>query len=494
VLDVTAEDGTQRSYEIVVRRSSALFASTAVSASSSTVFHSLAVDSGGSAAVGYQSSNTNVNYSATVSTGGYYAFGTNAVIVRFDASGNPLWAISTSGGADKSEFRAVAPDGSGNWYAVGYQYRDYSYNYGEDASGTDVTARGDASYFNPVIVKYDSQGRPVWARTLSGRTGSAQYYAVAVDASGNVYAAGDLSGAELTGFGNGVEISTAGGIIVMYNSDGDAQWVYSPETGADKVNFENISVDSSNALIVSATQINNTPVNYGNGVSASISSIYSSSGSGNGVVLKLSTSISTATAQWLVAPQSTATTSRFSGISVDENDMIYAAGTFRDQIDLMYPDNREVTGTTTNNPLLLSIASDGTVQWAISTLGGSADGEFSAVAARGGTVIASHIQTGPGMVIYADGIESRSLLNGTSDNSSAVLSYDTGGNALWAQSPGEYADEIWFNDIAISNIGNEFLLAGSQAGSASVLYGSGVQAFGAYSGSNSVLAGFAIPE
>jgi hypothetical protein len=71
------------------------------------------------------------------------------VLVKYDSNGTALWARTVSSGNDSSAFRSVAVDSSGNVYAAGCQYYDYTYTY-----GTGVSAKGTAKYENVVLVKY----------------------------------------------------------------------------------------------------------------------------------------------------------------------------------------------------------------------------------------------------------------------------------------------------------------------------------------------------
>jgi len=93
--------------------------------------------------------------------------GTDAVLLKFDASGNLLWQ-RTWGGVDGEESEAVAatPDGS-------------------------VYIAGQSTSFGPsgslFVVKFDSAGTLLWQKVWDGSSG---FEAVAVAPDGSVYAAG----------------------------------------------------------------------------------------------------------------------------------------------------------------------------------------------------------------------------------------------------------------------------------------------------------------
>ena len=141
------------------------------------------------------------------------------------------WVSSLTAGADTGYniFYASAVDTSGNVYGAGKIYGTGTYDFGNG-----VTAAGQvASGFSVLVVKYNSSGKAQWAKTLSAGSSHSTYYAVVVDSSGNVYAAGAINGNNSFGFGNGVTATgpTSGSgasgdnlVLVKYSSDGTAQW------------------------------------------------------------------------------------------------------------------------------------------------------------------------------------------------------------------------------------------------------------------------------
>lgn len=136
-------------------------------------------------AVGIQNSNISFNYDGLGVTGPYN--GGNAVLVQFmTASGNIPWVKTATTASSDTRFQAVAVDPSGNVFAAGYQSGNGSFDYG---SGN-VTGSSSVSV-NSVLVKYDSSGTALWARTPSYNSASySAYTGVAVDSWGNAYVGG----------------------------------------------------------------------------------------------------------------------------------------------------------------------------------------------------------------------------------------------------------------------------------------------------------------
>jgi len=95
---------------------------------------------------------------------------TDAVLLKFDASGNLLWQRTWGGGGgEESEAVAATPDGS--VYIAG--------------QSTSFGASGSSLF----VVKFDSAGTLVWQKVWDGSSG---FEALAVAPDGSVYAAGSM--------------------------------------------------------------------------------------------------------------------------------------------------------------------------------------------------------------------------------------------------------------------------------------------------------------
>ncbi|MBN1352656.1 SBBP repeat-containing protein [candidate division KSB1 bacterium] len=118
-------------------------------------------------------------------------------IIKYNSAGVEQWvACYTGPGNSHDEANALAVDASGNVYVTGWS------NFGYDD-------RGEATGGHYASVKYDSSGVEEWIARYE-ETGSQWATALAVDASGNVYVAGNY----------GDDYAT-----VKYNSVGVQQWV-----------------------------------------------------------------------------------------------------------------------------------------------------------------------------------------------------------------------------------------------------------------------------
>jgi hypothetical protein len=107
--------------------------------------------------------------------------------VKYDTNGNQLWLVRYSG-LDNSNNgpTALTVDSSGNVYVTGVS---------SPVPGTMTYTQGDydRTVHDYATVKYDTNGRQLWAEIYDNTEGSSWAFGIAVDKSGNVFVTG-LSG------------------------------------------------------------------------------------------------------------------------------------------------------------------------------------------------------------------------------------------------------------------------------------------------------------
>jgi len=118
--------------------------------------------------------------------------------IKYSSVGDTLWVRRYNGPGNNDDVAtALAVDGSGNVYVTGRSV----------SSGTN---------FDYTTIKYSSAGDTLWVRRYDGPVNSDDYaYALAVDASGNVYVTGYSVGS-----GSALDYAT-----IKYKSNGDTAWV-----------------------------------------------------------------------------------------------------------------------------------------------------------------------------------------------------------------------------------------------------------------------------
>jgi hypothetical protein len=144
-----------------------------------------ATDASGSVYVsGFFSSPTITFGSTTLTNAGGY----DMYLVKYDASGNVIWA-KRAGGTGSDDCASVEVDAAGNSYVVG-EFGSSTITFGTNT----LTNAGNLDMY---VVKYDASGNVLWAKSVGGLYddyGSG----IAVDASGNIFVTGGFYSNMLT--------------------------------------------------------------------------------------------------------------------------------------------------------------------------------------------------------------------------------------------------------------------------------------------------------
>jgi hypothetical protein len=440
----------------------------------------VAADSSGSVyAAGVQQGNGIYNYGGGASATGAYSGGINAVLVKYNAEGTAQWAGTVTAGNNKSAFNAVATHSSGSVYAAGYQYGNDTYTYGGSASATGTYPIGT----NAVLVKYNASGTAQWAKTVTG-SGMSEFRAVAVDASGNVYAAGYQYGTGNYDYGSGNITGTSpysNAVLVKYDADGTVLWAKTITAGNLDSGFNAAAVDSSGNIYAAGAQLGNGAYNYGSGnITGSSYTTY------NAVLVKYNAS---GTVQWAKTVTEGSSLSAFYTVAADASGGVYAAG-YQSGTGAYNYGSGNIAGTYIggNAVLVKYNASTGAAQWAKTVTTGSSSSGFAAVAAdASGGVYAAGYQVGSGNFNYGSGNIAGTASTGYSSmgNNAVLVKYNASGTAQWAKTVTTGSNDSYFNAAAADSSGNIYA-AGGQAGSGAYNYGSGDTA-GTAGNNNAVL-------
>lgn len=177
----------------------------------------LAIDSLGNV---YMSGNT--TSTTGIASGGFQnALGSigyeDAFIVKFDSSGNRIWA-TYYGGTQSEEAWGIATDIFGNVFISGNTMSSSGI-----ASGGFQNSYGGSE--DAYLVKFDSTGNRIWA-TYYGGASVEVGYKIVTDALGNIYMAGwtdNASGIASGGFQNTMN-GFSDAILIKFNAVGNRVW------------------------------------------------------------------------------------------------------------------------------------------------------------------------------------------------------------------------------------------------------------------------------
>jgi hypothetical protein len=391
-------------------------------------------------------------------------FETPAAYIGSGIGGASYWARTAVAGTGTSSFNAMAVDGAGNVYAAGNQSGVGPFDYGNGAS-----AAGGSSNTNVVLVKYNTAGNALWAKTVVTGSDSSKFSAVAVDGAGNVYAAGSKFLAGFFDFGNGATVTGGASgdniLLVKYNAAGTAQWAKTVIGGGSL--FTAVAADGAGNVYAAGNHLGVGPFDYGDGAIAS-----GGSSGANVVLVKYSAGGNT---QWVRTVEAGLANSGFYAVAASGT-AVYAAGYQTGTTAYTYETTPPVTasggGSSGANSVLVKYnTATGTAQWAKSAAG-TGTSVFNAVAVDGaGNVYAAGNQTGVGPFDYRDGVITAT--GGYSGGSNAVLvKYNATGTTLWAKTIVTGPNASTFHAVVVDTAGNIYA-AGYQDGTGFFDYGGG---------------------
>jgi hypothetical protein len=317
----------------------------------------------------------------------------DAVLVKYDSSGTAQWAQRATGGSGNSDFVSVASDRSGNLYVAGHVEGTAAYDLGNSVTVKGSAEPGDAAPWtsvgrNVLLAKYDSAGKPQWARSVVAGSLASTFASVAVDSAGNVYAVGSVGGIVTYDFGNGVTAAgtTSGthlvgepgseAVLVKYDSTGTALWARTVATGGNGSAFDAVAVDPAGNVYAGGAIGGPVVCDFGNGVTAQGTlgpGIHPAFGAGSNFAALVKYD-SAGVAQWARTVANGAPQSTFRALAVDTSGNVYAAGDLYGAATFDFGNGATATTSTDgiNYPLLVKYDSSGAAQWAGTSRAGGA--------------------------------------------------------------------------------------------------------------------------
>ncbi|MBL7974480.1 MAG: hypothetical protein JNJ85_06185, partial [Candidatus Kapabacteria bacterium] len=323
----------------------------------------------------------------------------------------------------KVEVMDIAVDASGNRYVTGYFIR--SANVNTTSGGPNyIRSRGGRDIF---IAKYASDGSYVWAHSFGdGTAGQEAGRAIAVDASGNIYVAGDYYGTVDFNPGSGTATLTSmqsGAFLAKYDADGNNVWARKIDT-AGTHRIDDIAIDMNNDIVVTGVYQSNTDFD------PSASYAYLTAGSTQQFFAKYTSSGSYVFAKQLSSSQAHAPEENMYSISTDVNGNILLAGVFINTTDFD-PD----AGVTSLTPIQYQDAyyakytSTGAFVF-VKQIGGTSDQVIKGIDVHtdGSIFITGYFYS---TVDFDPGAGTQNL-TATTNESMFVARYDISGNYVWA--------------------------------------------------------------
>lgn len=153
----------------------------------------------------------------------------DSVIAKYSDEGDLLWNRQFGMSGYSYVWGGIATDSSGNIYVAG---------------DTDTSGEDDGSDYDPLVVKYNSEGDQQWTR-IYGTSGLGGIHGIAIDSTDNVYVTGGTEGI----MEGNVDESNRDLYIIKYNSEGVEQWMRQRSTAQSDYGAD-IAIDGSDTIYV----------------------------------------------------------------------------------------------------------------------------------------------------------------------------------------------------------------------------------------------------
>jgi hypothetical protein len=366
--------------------------------------------------------------------------GKNLFIVKYDINRKAVWAKSTGCMYSEKTPSGIAVDANGNSYITG------SFNCPTVNFGSFTLTHSPGPSDNMFVVKYDTNGNVLWAKSAGGTSTNGSMPAigndVSIDASGNAYVTGSFYTPDIV-FGNDTLIN-AGAIlndmfIVKYDPNGNVLWAESAG---------NSSSDSGNSIVTDASGNSYLTGNFA-GVTITLGGVTLTSAGGTDVfTAKYDTNGNVLWAKSVGGGKDDSS----GGIAIDASGNSYVTGNFSDSITNI--GSTTLTSAGIQDLFIVKYDASGNVVWASSAGGDKTESSLSIAIDSGGN---SYI-TG---WFNSDSFPFATYhLNASQGQISClfVLKYDAVGNKLWAQAAwdGPYS-ETEGRDILVDGAGSIYI-------------------------------------
>ncbi len=354
------------------------------------------------------------------------------LIVKYDLNGNVIWA-HCMGGTQNDYGVGITTDINGNIYVVG-SFFSSAITFGNIT----LTSTGSMNFF---IVKYNSSGNVIWAKSS---TGSSAGRGICADVHGNIYVIGDFNSATIAL--DSVVLTSVGSLdlfLAKYDTLGNVIWAKNAG-GTDAEIGQSINVNANGNIFVTG-QFHSPSVSFG---SSTITNTSGNNGYGDFYIAKYD---SMGNALWA---NSAGGGGQYDdsgyGISSDAYGNVYVIGEFcSPTITVGSIVLNNISGTGNNNIFLAKYDSLGNVLWA-NSLNLSQNRGFGISADTSGNV---YVISNFGNTNLSFG---STILTNMGGYDIFIAEYNTSGNVLWATSVGGTSWD-YGNSICIDALGQIYI-------------------------------------
>lgn len=346
-------------------------------------------------------------------------------LVKYDASGNVIWAVKPSGEAYSASHTI---DDAGNIYISGFFYGTLTFG------GTFLNTSGSGDMF---LAKYDASGNVIWAKRHGG-TNIDYYMGIVADTMGNIFTTGSFSSTSIIFDSYTLTNSNSIGdiFVAKYDTTGTVQWAVNIG-GLCTSQCRGIDTDNNGNCFITGYFFNSsitfdfiTLTNVGG------TDIFTVMYDGSGAV------------QW--AKREGASGDQYGNtLAVDGNGYVYAIGSMASSFTA---GSTPLTVSGPSDMYLICYTPAGLVSWAKRIGGAGDENGFGITTDAGNNVYIGGCYTGPYVAFGTD-----TLFNtGTGANEVMIVKYTSAGVYLWSKDANGGGSDI-VNGLADDVFGNMYV-------------------------------------
>jgi len=359
------------------------------------------------------------------------------------ATGNYIWAFSV-GGPALEQPNSMAVDNAGNVLVTGQFQGTVNFN---PAGNFPLTSNGSDDIF---VAKYTSAGGFLWAISMGSSDIDRGHYVV-TDNQNNVFLTGSYTG--VVDMDPSAATSTLpdqaslAGFFAKFDANGNFLWAHPLGKLLTVGNLVNAAIDkNTNDIVVDGDFAGNVDFSYAGNAAAS----FNSPGTSNFVARYTNNG----TYKWVrYLPGSG--TGNISSVKVDNQSNAIITGNFGGQFYANGPSGTALTANGTNDLLVASYQSDGTLKWAENFGSGSGDvnSRYVCVDASNNVYVTGYFT---GTVNISASLSDGILSNNTGGRSILIAGFNSSGTPIAAGAIGSSCPTNLGYEIAASN-GNIFV-------------------------------------
>lgn len=409
-------------------------------------------------------------YSATVYNSGGSVFSTvnltttlATCLMKYDSNGTALAAVAFN---SSTKPYALSSDSSANLFLGGLTEAPRTRN--QLPSGTVALTLPNGGLVDAMIVKYTTNGAPMWATRIAS-TGNDAAYAATTDSEANIYVTGLVGNAgtaatvyNADGTAFATTVPATRGFLVKYSLAGVVQWMASFSGATSFAGGRGVVMDSSGSVYVAAgsTPTAGTLAAYNADGSLGISQ--TTAFPPNWYLPVLYKYSSTGTVQWIARIATTTSGGGvFMAIARGPDDTIYAVGNCQSGSTAFNADGTSfgaIANAGNYDVIVVKYNTAGTVQW-IARIGGVASESARGVACDSSGnvyVCGGGGSTGAPTVFNANGTTFSTLPATAGLSDGFVVKYNSSGTAQWVARFGG-VDSDGAHGLATDSVGDVYL-------------------------------------